>query len=80
VDLRRERVTVETDRYRIEGEMTLPREGHRSRLSNHINRRDIEFFTIQDAMITPLDDGEEGWQAPVLMLARGHIRLIAPRA
>jgi uncharacterized protein DUF6812 len=79
VDLRQERVVVETDRYRVEGDMTLPKEGHRSRLSDHINRRDQEFFTIQDAHLTLLDGSEgEGWSVPVLMLARRHIRLVAP--
>ena len=69
---------VETDRYRIEGDMTLPREGYRSRLSDHINRRDQEFFTIQDATLTALDGSGREWNAAVLMLARRHIRLIAP--
>jgi hypothetical protein len=78
VDLRRERIVVETDRYRIEGDMTLPREGYRSRLSDHINRRDHEFFTIQDATLTALDGSGRNWSAPVLMLARRHIRLIVP--
>jgi hypothetical protein len=78
VDLRRERIVVETDRYRIEGDMTLPREGYRSRLSDHINRRDHEFFTIQDARLTALDGSGRDWNAPVLMLARRHIRLIVP--
>jgi uncharacterized protein DUF6812 len=78
VDLRQERVVVETDRYRVEGDMTLPKEGHRSRLSDHINRRDQEFFTIQDARLTLLDGSDGDWSVPVLMLARRHIRLIAP--
>jgi hypothetical protein len=78
VDVRRERVVVETDRYRVEGEMTLPREGYRSRLSDHINRRDQEFFTIQGAEVTALDGSGRDWQSPVLMLARRHIRLIVP--
>jgi hypothetical protein len=78
VDLRREKVVLETDRYRIEGDMTLPREGYRSRLSDHINRRDQEFFTIQDATLTALDGSGREWNAAVLMLARRHIRLIAP--
>ena len=69
---------VETERYRIEGKLTLPREGHRSRLSDHINRREQEFFTIQDANLSPLDGSGKGWSAPVLMLARRHIRLIVP--
>jgi hypothetical protein len=76
--MRREKVLVETDRYRIEGDMTLASEGYRSRLSDHINRRDQEFFTIQDAQLSALDGSGRHWEAPVLMLARRHIRLIAP--
>ena len=73
-----EKVVVETDRYRIEGSLTLPREGYRSRLSDHINRRDQEFFTIVDASLVALDGSGRDWQAPVLMLARRHIRLVVP--
>ena len=77
VDLREEQVVLETDRYRITGALTLPREGYRSRLSDHVNRRDVDFFTIQDAVVTPLAGGE-AWTAPVLMLASRHIHLIVP--
>lgn len=77
MDTRKEKVVVETDRYRVSGNMTLPTEGHRSRLSDHVNRRDQEFFTIQDAVLTPLDGGE-GWSTEVLMLASAHIHLIVP--
>ena len=79
MDLRQEKVVVETDRYRVDGSMTLPSEGYRSRLSDHLNRRDVDFFTIQDAVVTPLDGGER-WTAPVLMLASRHIQLIVPAA
>jgi hypothetical protein len=78
VDNRQERVVVETDRYRVEGMMTLPREGYRSRVSDHVNRRDQEFFTIIDAELVALDGSGRKWKAPVLMLARRHIRLIVP--
>lgn len=77
MDLRKEKVVVETDRYRVEGSMTLPTVGYRSRLSDHVNRRDLEFFTMQDTVLTPLDGGES-WQAAVLMLASRHVRLIVP--
>ena len=77
MDQRLEAVVVETERYRVEGTMTLPAEGYRSRLSDHVNRRDQQFFTLQDARLTPLDGGE-AWEAPVLMLAARHIRLIVP--
>ena len=78
MDVRQEQVVVETDRYRIEGRLTLPREGYRSRLSDHVNRRDQEFFTIQEANLTAIDGSGRDWTAPVLMLARRHIRLIVP--
>jgi hypothetical protein len=78
VETRRERVVVETDRYRVEGMLTLPSEGYRSRLSDHVNRRDREFFTILDAELVALDGSGREWKAPVLMLARRHIRLIVP--
>jgi hypothetical protein len=71
-------VVVETERYRIEGLLTLPKEGYRSRLSDHVNRREQEFFTIQDARLIALDGSGGDWEAPVLMLARRHIRLIVP--
>jgi hypothetical protein len=78
VDARQERVVVETDRYRVEGMMTLPREGYRSRVSDHVNRRDQEFFTMLDCQLVALDGSGRDWQTPVLMLARRHIRLIVP--
>ena len=77
MDLRQERVTLETDRYRVEGRMTLPADGFGSRLSDHVNRRDVEFFTVQEATLSPLDGGES-WSAAVLMVASRHIRLIVP--
>ena len=77
MDLRKEKVVVETDRYRVTGSMTLPAEGFRSRLSDHVNRDDLAFFTIEDAELVPLDGGEAR-TAPVLMLARAHARLVIP--
>jgi hypothetical protein len=77
MDLRKEKVVVETDRYRVTGSMTLPADGFRSRLSDHVNREDLTFFTIVDAELTPLESGES-WTAPVLMLAREHVRLVTP--
>ena len=68
---------LETGRYRVDGSMTLPSEGYRSRLSDHVNRRELDFFTIQDAVVTPLEGGRP-WTAPVLILSSRHIQLIVP--
>jgi hypothetical protein len=80
MDVRQERVVVETDRYRVEGLLTLPQEGFRSRLSDHVNRRDQEFFTLVDAELVSIDGSARDWTAPVLLLARRHVRLIVPTA
>ena len=78
MDVRTERVVVETDRYRVEGMLTLPSEGYRSRVSDHVNRRDQEFFTLVDCQLIALDGSGRDWATPVLMLARRHIRWIVP--
>ncbi len=77
MDQRHEPVMLETDRYRIEGKLTLPREGYRSRLSDYVNQRDREFFSIQDARVTPLDGDEES-QIGFLLVARQHVRIVVP--
>ena len=78
MDLREEQVTVETDRYRITGALTLPAEGYRSRLSDYVNQRDREFLTLSNARIEPLDGAGEPRTEPFLMIGRSHVRLIAP--
>ncbi len=69
---------METDRYRVEATVSLPKEGYRARLSDQLNRGDHDFLTLQDARVTALDGSGHDWDAPVLMLARRHIRLIVP--
>ena len=39
MDQRLEHVVIETERYRIQGDLHLPAEGYRSRLSDYINQR-----------------------------------------
>jgi hypothetical protein len=80
LDLREEKVVLETDRYRIAGTLTMPREGYRSRLSDYVNQRDREFFTVSDATVTELDAPDQTRQASFLMVGRSHVRLIATTA
>ena len=77
MDLREEQVILETDRYRIAGSLTLPREGYRSRLSDYVNQRDREFFAVSDATITALDDTDSTRRAEFIMVARRHVTLVA---
>lgn len=77
MDHRLETVIVETDRYRIEGKLTLPREGYRSRLSDYVNQRDRDFFAFSEATMTPLSGGESR-VVPFVMVARRHVVLVTP--
>jgi hypothetical protein len=77
MDMRHEDIILETDRYRIEGKLTLPREGYRSRLSDYVNQRDREFFALNDATVTALDAPEQIRHASFLMVARVHVRIVA---
>jgi uncharacterized protein DUF6812 len=80
LDLREEQVVLETDRYRISGTLTLPREGYRSRLSDYVNQRDREFFTLSEATVVELDSPTTSRRASFLMVGRSHVRLIASAA
>jgi hypothetical protein len=77
MDLREEHVVLETDRYRISGTLTLPREGYRSRLSDYVNQRDREFFTLSEATVTVLDAPADSRKTAFLMVGRSHVRLIS---
>ena len=77
-EVRFERVVVETDRYRVEGDVKLPQEGYRSRISDYINRPEQEFLTLINVELRAIDGSGRDWNTPVLMLARRHIRLIVP--
>jgi hypothetical protein len=79
MDLRREPIIIETARYRIEGTLTLPREGYRSRLSDFINQRDRDFFAISDATVTVLDSTDPPQHVGFVMVARSQIVLLRPR-
>jgi hypothetical protein len=77
LDLRHEDIILETDRYRIEGKLTLPKEGYRSRLSDYVNQRDREFFALSDSTVTSLDAPTTTRHASFLMVSRAHVRLVA---
>jgi hypothetical protein len=71
-DLRTERITIETERHRIEGLLTLARDGYRSRVSDVLNASERDFITLTDVTVAPLDGGPVELYA-YLSLARRHI-------
>jgi hypothetical protein len=72
IDQRRERIRIETERHRIEGEITLARDGYRSRVSDVLNASERDFLTLTDATVAPLDGGPVELH-DYITLARRHI-------
>jgi hypothetical protein len=81
VDQRRERVRIETERHRIEGVLTLARDGYRSRVSDVLNASEREFITLTEVTVAPLEGGPIELH-PYMSLARRHIvfAVAAPEA
>lgn len=63
---------IETERHRIEGYVTLARDGFRSRVSDMLNASERDFLTLTEATVAPLDGGEEETHG-FLAVARRHI-------
>jgi len=79
MDLRVERVVFETNRHWIVGDLTLPREGYRSRLSDFLNRGDLDFIPLVNVEISSVDaQGHEPEVRPFMAVARGHIQIAHP--
>jgi hypothetical protein len=72
IEHRRERIKLETERHRIEGEITLARDGYRSRVSDVLNASERDFLTLTDVTVAPLDGGAVEQHA-YLTVARRHI-------
>jgi hypothetical protein len=72
MDHRRERIRIETERHRIVGELTLARDGYRSRVSDVLNAPERDFLTLTDVSVEPLSGGPTELY-PYLTLARRHI-------
>jgi len=72
MDHRKERIRIETERHRIEGVLTLARDGYRSRVSDVLNASERDFLTLTDVTVAPLEGGPVELHA-YLTLARRHI-------
>lgn len=72
MDHRTERVRIETSAHRIEGLLTLARDGYRSRVSDVLNASERDFLTLTQVQVTPLDGGPTQHHE-FLAVARGHI-------
>jgi len=80
MDNRSIRVILETDRRRIVGEMTLPSEGYRSRLSDYLNQGELGFVALTNAtVIEHLESGAtDATEHEFIAVGTRHILLAYP--
>jgi hypothetical protein len=74
MDTRVQRVVLETTRFRIVGDVSLPTEGFRTRLSDVLNRQDTGFISLVNVELSPIDGGDTESQ-PFVAVARNQIEI-----
>ena len=74
-----QRIVLETRRNRIVGDLTMPSEGYRSRLTDFLNRGDVDFIPLVDVEIAPIAGGESH-KREFIAVARTHVDLAYPAA
>ena len=80
MDKRIERIVLETAHYRIVGDLTLPREGYRSRLCDYLNNGELDFIPLANAVISPLGGRARASAREFIAVARTHVQLAYPAA
>ena len=73
-----ERVVLETDNHRIVGDLTLPKDGYLSRLSDYLNRDELIFVPLANAVVGLRDGVEPPEERNFVAVARVHIHLAYP--
>jgi uncharacterized protein DUF6812 len=74
MDTRIQRVVLETPRFRIVGDVTLPTEGFRTRLSDVLNRADTGFIPLVNVEMSPVGGGDTE-KLPFAAVARNQIQI-----
>ncbi|MGI9019251.1 MAG: DUF6812 domain-containing protein [Solirubrobacterales bacterium] len=78
MEMRVERIVLETEHHRITGDLHLPREGYRSRLSDYLNRGDDQFVPLSNAIVGPINGNGHSDDRDFLAVARAHVTLAYP--
>jgi hypothetical protein len=74
MDTRIQRVVLETPRFRIVGDVTLPTEGFRTRLSDVLNKADTGFIPLVNVELSPVGGGDME-SLPFAAVARNQIQI-----
>ena len=74
--VRRERIVIETETDRIEGDIILPKDSYRNVLFDYIGRMRDEFITLTNVDVAALDGAARHQTFSSINIARKSIRLI----
>lgn len=75
---RYERISIETPRHRIIGNVTLAADGHRSRLSDLLNAPEREFIALSGAIVQELDGDGAIQRHDFIAVHRQHVVFAVP--
>jgi hypothetical protein len=78
VEQRSERIIIETSRHRITGQVMLPVDGYRSRLTDYLNASEREFLALTDVEVTTLDGSPRIEKRDFIALSLRHVVLAMP--
>jgi hypothetical protein len=73
-ETRIERIVLETAHHRITGDVSVPAEGHRTRLSDLLNREGVKFISLVNARISGRN-GQDPEHRPFVAVAREHVQV-----
>jgi hypothetical protein len=73
-----ERVVLETENHRIVGDLSLPKDGYLSRLSDYLNRDELIFVPLTNAIVAPRNADGPGHERGFIAVSRLHIQLAYP--
>ncbi len=73
-----QRIIIETDRHRIVGDLSLPADGYRSRLTDYLNAAEREFLALTDVEVTNLQGTPRVEKRDFIALSLRHVVLAMP--
>jgi hypothetical protein len=76
---RYERLLIETARHRIEGTITLSRDGYRSRVSDQLNATERDFIALTDVTVELIDNPGRPTHHEFVNVARSQIVIAIPQ-
>jgi hypothetical protein len=75
MQLRRQRVRIETERHVIEGTLQMPCEGYRSRMTDFLNAHEQDFVPVTDADVSWLDGTRSTERLAYVAVSTRHVVL-----